>query len=218
MKLLFFGDSITDAGKNVETPSLVYNYGVGFVRMIADKVFHEDPEKYKIINRGNSGNRLVDMYARMKPDVWEQEPDVVTVLAGINDIWLELLFKNGFTVERYEKVYRLIIEETKQALPNVKMILCEPFVLKGSATMDTEEVPNKFEMFSKIYDYAKVVKKLAKEYDLTFLPLQEKFTLATKNCKVEHYLYDGVHPNILGANLIATEWVKCFKEKIEPLF
>lgn len=217
MKLLFFGDSITDAGKNITTPSLIYNYGVGYVRIIADRLLVENPDKYTIANRGNSGNRIVDLYARIKPDVWEEKPDVVTVLDGINDVWHEIICKNGFNVDRYEKVYRLIIEETKKELPNVKMILCEPFMLKGSATVNTEEVPDKYERFSKIYDYAKVVKRLAREYDVTFLALQEKFERAAMNSKVEHYLYDGVHPNVLGANLIATEWIKCFKEKVEPL-
>ena len=94
-------------------------------------------------------------------------------------------------------------------------MLCEPFVLHGWATDNTEDMPDRFEKFSEIYDYAKVIKKIAEDYDLFFLPLQEKFNEKAKEHGAEHYLYDGVHPMVAGATLIANEWVKLFEEKID---
>ena len=124
-------------------------------------------------------------------------------------------FKNGVDVARFEKVYRMLIEDTLKKLPNLKIILCEPFVLQGTATVNTPEIPNRFERFSQVCKYAEVVKKLAKEYNLFFLPLQEKFNEKAKQFGAQALLGDGVHPTIAGATLIADEWLKLFKQEID---
>lgn len=218
MKILFFGDSITDMGRNREynTPQCIWSYGSGYPIFVASNLYRENPNKHQIINRGISGNRIVDLYARIKADVWNLQPDVLSILIGINDIWHEIgEGKNGVDLERFEKMYRILIEDTLKVLPNLKIILCEPFVLEGVATQNIEEIPDRFNRFCEVYKYAEVVKKLAQEYDLYFLPLQEVFTQKAKLHGVTPYLYDGVHPMIAGATLIADEWVKLFKQKIE---
>lgn len=216
MKILFFGDSITDMSRNREQnkPTDIFSYGSGYPIFVAGDLYKADPHKYEIINRGIGGNRIVDLYARIKTDVWNLSPDVLSILVGVNDIWHEINWQNGVDIERFEKIYRNLIEDTLKVLPNLKIILCEPFVLKGSATENTDEIPDKYECFLAIYEYAKVVKKLAKEYNLYFLPLQEKFNEKAEKYGVEPYLYDGVHPMIAGATLIADEWLQLFKEKI----
>ena len=215
MKILFFGDSITDAGRARDGSSHMSTLGWGFVRVIADRLQGVEPEKYEIINQGISGNRVVDLYARIKCDAWNLCPDVISILIGVNDIWHEVSRQNGVEIERFENVYRMMIEDTKKALPNVKMILCEPFILKGFATESTVEIPDKFERFCEVYKYAEVVKKLAKEFDLPFLPLQEAFNKGAENSKAEYYLSDGVHPHIAGAKLIADEWMKLFNQYVK---
>ena len=109
-------------------------------------------------------------------------------------------------IERFEKVYRMIIEDTKKRFPRIRFILCEPFVLKGSATEE------KYKEFLEVKKYAKVVKKLAKEYRADFVALQDKFDAAAKAHGAEYYLYDGVHPDVAGGKLIADEWLKTFKK------
>lgn len=214
MKILFFGDSITDAGRNREMSSHMSALGWGFVRCIADRLQGCDPDKYEIVNRGISGNRIVDLYARVKADVWNEQPDVVSILIGVNDIWHEISRQNGVDVVRFEKVYRMLLEDTKANLPTAKIILCEPFVLEGSATSNVEEIPDRYERFCEVYQYAEVVKKLAKEFELPFLSLQEKLTLGAQKTQAAHYLVDGVHPHVAGATLIADEWVKLFKQEV----
>lgn len=216
-KILFFGDSITDMGRNREftNPNQVGSYGHGYPIFVASNLYKENPNKYQIINRGIGGNRIVDLYARIKSDVWNLQPDVLSILIGINDIWHELEFNNGVDVVRFEKVYRMLIEDTLNRLPNIKIILCEPFVLEGSATKNTPEKPDKFNRFCKVYDFAKVVKKIANDYNLFFLPLQKILSEKAQQFGVEHVLYDGVHPMIAGATFIADEWVKLFKEQVE---
>ena len=207
MKIVLFGDSITDMARNRDVNAQVGEYGFGYPFFVAGELLSEDPKGYKIYNRGISGDRTVDLYARIKRDVWNIEPDVLSILIGINDIWHDLTedvdSANGVDIERFEKVYRMVIEDTLKRLPNLKIMLIEPFVLKGVATeMRYDEFP-------------KVVKRLAEEYNLNFVPLQERFDLAAEKFGAEKYLYDGVHPTVAGAKLIADEWLKAFGSMVE---
>lgn len=209
MKILMYGDSITDAGRSRSDDFALDSYGHGYVKFLAGELLAENPTKYQIINRGVSGNRIVDLYARIKIDVWNEKPDVLSILVGVNDVWHEIDAQNGVEIDRFEKMYRMLIEDTLTRLPNLKIILCEPFVLEGTATQE------KFDRFLEVKEYAKVVKNLAKEYGLYFLPLQEKLEKAAQEYSSELYLGDGVHPAMAGAKLIASEWLALFKEQIE---
>ena len=210
MKILFFGDSITDMGRCREAPNGdISSYGSGYVFVAASELHGENPLKYEVVNRGISGNRVVDLYARIKSDVWNESPDVLSILIGVNDVWHEIGSGNGVDLERWERVYRMLIEDTLKRLPKLEIVICEPFVLSGNAT---KEIMKEFEQ---VYDYAAVAKKIASDYKLHFLPLQKKLDEAAKKHGVEAYLFDGVHPAIGGAKLIATEWLNLFKKEID---
>ena len=215
MKILFFGDSITDAERNRERPESITGLGGGFVRIVADRLYSQKANAYEVINTGISGNRIVDLYQRIKKDFWNYEPDVLNILIGVNDVWHEIYHRNGVELDRFEAVYRMLIKDTLKALPNIKIFLMEPFVLEGKVTINTEEIPDRFSRFEKVYDYAKVVKKLAEEFNLTFIPLQEKLTNKAKEVGAELVLVDGVHPNYLGASIIADAFVEKFNENIK---
>lgn len=205
MKIVFFGDSITEMGRSYNVDGQAFCYGVGFVNSVSCALKYENPEKYEIINRGISGNRIVDLYARIKADVWNHNPDIISILVGVNDVWHEVSHQNGVDIERFEKFYRMLIEDTRKRLPSVKFILCEPFVLRGVATEE------RYEEFLEVKKYAAVVEKLANEYGIPFVALQDKFDEAAKKHGAGHYLYDGVHPDIAGGKLIADEWLAVFK-------
>lgn len=209
MKILTFGDSITDMGRNRNAGCGVYGYGSGYPFFVAGQLASTNPEKYEVVNRGISGNRVVDLYARIKCDVWNLKPDVLSILIGVNDVWHEIGSGNGVELDRFDRVYRTMIKETKERLPDCKIMLLEPFVLKGAATEAN------YERFLQVKDYAKTVKKIAEDFNLPFVSLQEKFDAAAAKYGVEAYLYDGVHPNIAGAKLIADAWLETFKEKID---
>ena len=209
MKILFYGDSITDAGRDRETDFQPASYGGGYVKYVVEQLVQAGYPIENLINRGISGNRIVDLYARIKVDCWNLQPDFISILIGVNDIWHELDYKNGVELDRFEKVYRMLIEDTKAKLPNVKMMLCEPFVLQGSGTVNEGD---KWQRFTAVYDYAKVVENLAKEYGLYYLPLQAAISAAAEELGAEVVLSDGVHPAINGAKLIATEWLNKFEE------
>ena len=206
MKIIFFGDSITDMCRHREADTQeAFKYGVGYPYVVASELYSKVPTKYQIINEGISGDRIVDLYARIKRDVWNLEPDMLSILVGTNDVWHEINLQNGVELERYERIYRTIILETQQRFPNVKIVLCEPFFLKGSCTEAS------YEQFKDIYQYARVVKKLANEFSLPFVPLQDKFTEMGEKFGDNYYLYDGVHPTLAGSRLIAEEWFKVCK-------
>ena len=208
MKIDFFGDSITDAFRNREATNTNDRFGCGFVAQLAAKLFAQNPLGYEIKNAGIGGNRIVDLYARIKTDVWNFEPDVLNILVGINDVWHEFAVGNGVDVKRWERMYREIIEDTRERLPNVKIIICEPFVGHGFITND------EYEKFLEIREYAAAAKKLAEEYGLYFLPLQEKISSAEEKYGEGVVLVDGVHPTLFGASIIAEEWWKLFNGKI----
>lgn len=206
MRIVFFGDSITDGCRNRERDDLLVSLGAGFVLFATGKLLKDNPHAYEIFNRGVGGNRSVDLYARIKKDVWELQPDVVNILVGINDIWHEQMFSNGLDVGQYESIYRLMIEETKKRLPNAKLILCEPFVLRGRVTEE------QFSVYEQIYAYANVVKKLASEYGVYFLPLQAMISDLAEKYGNAAVLLDGIHPTAFCAEKIASKWIKLFKQ------
>lgn len=206
MKIVLFGDSITDMGRDRTSDMGAFSFGHGYSNIIASQLLKSNPLRYEIYNRGISGDRIVDLYARIKRDVWNVQPNVLSILIGVNDVWHDLGENpNGVDIVRYEKVYRTIIEETKERLPDVKFILCEPFVLKGAATEE------QYADFLKVKDYAKVVKRLAEEYSLYFLPLQKILDEAAEKFGADKFLYDGVHPSLAGAGLIADAWLNLFR-------
>lgn len=209
MKIVFFGDSITDMGRYRETEvGSVWNLGAGYTFIVASEISKGDPLKHKIINSGISGDRVVDLYARIKVDVWNHNPDLLSILVGINDVGHDINKQDGVEIDRFQRVYSMMIEDTIKKLPKIKIVLLEPFVLKGRATRE------RYNEFLTVKDYAKVIKTLSEKYGLYFIPLQAKFDEYSSKYGVESLLYDGVHPNIAGATLIANEWINFFNKEI----
>lgn len=205
MKILFYGDSITDAGRNYDVQLPNQQLGRGYVSYAATRLFDEDLAAYDIYNRGVSGNRIVDLYARIKANCWNLEPDVLSILIGVNDVWHEVASQNGVELDRFENIYRLMLRETKERLPKTKIMLCEPFVLLGSATEAA------YDRFLEVKKYAEVVKKLADEFSATFVPLQAAFDDAGAKYGNAEILSDGVHPTLKGAVVLGNEWLRAFK-------
>ena len=205
MKILFQGDSITDVGRNNHSGSLI-PIGQGYACLIASRLGADEPGKYEFVNLGISGNRIVDVYARIKCDCWNHEPDLLSVLIGVNDVWHEFGGKNGVEADRFYNVYKMLVTDTQKRLPSIKMILMEPFVLKASATEGAwEQFRGETEL------RAAAVKQIAGECGVTFLPLQAMFDKAAETVPASVWLGDGVHPTPAGHQLIADACIKAFK-------
>ena len=209
--ILFQGDSITDCSRNRE---LSHSLGFGYARMVAGQLGVDFPGKYCFLNRGIGGNRSVDVYARIKQDLINLQPDYLSILMGVNDVWHEYTRQNGVSAEKFELIYSLIIEEIKQALPDTKIMILEPFVLRGEKTCTTVEFPGRWEHFSsEVPLRAMATKRIAERYGLVFVPLQEVFDAAERLEPSDGYwLSDGVHPTSAGHELIKRQWLKGFEQ------
>ena len=204
---LFQGDSITDAGRSRDNNDY---RGNGYPTIAAGKLGFKYPGEYKFLNRGISGDRVVDVYARMKRDITELDPDYLSILIGVNDVWHELHeIPNGVDFEKYYKVYCDLVEEVLHKCPGCKIFILEPFVLKCTAT------EGEWGIFSReVALRAEMAKKVAEKYGLVFIPLQEKFNEAAKKAPAAYWLLDGVHPSAMGHTLISEELCAAFEKAI----
>jgi lysophospholipase L1-like esterase len=189
--------------------------GTGYALFTSAKLGREYPGEYNFINKGISGNRVTDLYARIKLDIINLKPDYMSILIGVNDVWHEIAREDGVDADKFERIYSDLIEEVKAALPNIKIMIFAPFCLEASATENTEECPNKWQIFkSEVEKRAERAKKVAEKYGLPFITLQDKFDEAAKNVNTEnsYWLYDGVHPTAMGHEIIKNEWIKAFEQ------
>ncbi len=208
--ILFQGDSITDCKRDRETDSFK---GHGYASMVSGALGVKYPFAYEFRNRGIGGNRIVDLFARMRIDMINLEPDYMSILIGVNDVWHEYTRQNGVDAEKFELVYDLMIQELQRDLPELKIMILEPFVLPGIATKDTEEHPARWEYFSKeVALRAAASKRIAEKYGLVFVPLQEKFNKANEGAPENYWLIDGVHPSAAGHELIKQAWLEAFEK------
>ena len=199
--ILFQGDSVTDCGRARED---VFNGGLGSgyptliaARLLADRL----GEEYRIYNRGISGNRVVDLYARWKCDAVMLKPDIISILIGVNDTWHETKHQNGVEVDRYAMFYRMLIDWSLEKLPGVKLVLCEPFVLHFGVVEDA--------WIDEMLQRGEVVRNLAKEYKQTFVPFQSVLDKAAiRGGDPALLLKDGVHPTLTGHQVLADAWLK----------
>ena len=201
--ILFQGDSITDANRerNNETNRIS---GHSYAYIVAAHLGHLYPEKhYEFINRAISGDRMSDLYARWNEDAISLNPDVISILIGVNDAWRTMWNEPSGVTDRLERAYRHVLEETCVVLPNTKLVLCEPFILKGEATEARWE-----EWQVLIKKYQGIVAQLAEQYNAVFVPLQAAFDEAATKREASYWIWDGVHPTSAGHGLIAQQWLK----------
>ena len=209
--ILFQGDSVTDCSRDRED---ITSTGVGYAHMIKGELGCKYPGEYEFINKGISGNRIVDIYARIKMDIINLKPDYMSLLVGVNDVWHELGGRcNGVSAEKFEKIYDMLIGEVLEVLPDTKILILEPFVLEASATSATETEPARWNYFrTEVPLRAAVARRIAGKYALPYVELQDKFDEACKKMPASYWLYDGVHPTPMGHWIIKNEWMKTFKQ------
>lgn len=199
-RVLFQGDSITDCGRGD-------GLGIGYPNLVASALSFEYPGQYEFINRGISGNRVVDLLARWKKDCINLQPDYLSILIGVNDVWHELIEKNGVSAERYETIYMMLIDDVKKALPDIKMLLLAPYITHGTATDENWEY-----FWTEVEKRREAACRVARTYNLPIINLQEKFNMACEATEASQWTRDGVHPTAAGHELIKQAWIEVFKE------
>jgi lysophospholipase L1-like esterase len=207
---LFQGDSITD-GNRTRNNDWNHVMGHGYAYLIASRLWFDFPaKKFHFFNRGISGNKVTDLAQRWQQDTIDIKPNVLSILVGINDVDAAIHGNKDFTAESYENDYRALLTQTKQQLPDVELVICEPFILPVGRVKDKWT-----EFEQETADRRAIAKKLAAEFNAIYVPLQEIFNLAIKRAPADYWIWDGIHPMPGGHELIAREWVKQVGRKLK---
>jgi lysophospholipase L1-like esterase len=203
--ILFQGDSITDAGRKREsvTCNNIDQLGTGYALFTATALLAKHADKQpKIYNRGISGNKVFQLRERWEIDTLAFMPDVLSILIGVNDFWHTLNGTYKGSVLGYETDLRNLLSYTKEKLPKLQLVICEPFALSGGSAINDEV------WFPKFNDYRTAAKKLAGEFDAVFVPFQAAFDEAMKKAPAPYWSGDGVHPDLPGRQLMSEVWLK----------
>ena len=194
-KLLFTGDSITDCDRGYpigEGDGL----GTGYVACVDSLLAAAYPERIvRILNTGISGNRVIDLETRWQVDVLDHEPDWLSIMIGINDVWRQfdtITKPDQVDTERYESTYRKLLEQSRPKLKG--LVLMTPYYIEE----------NRSDPMRKLMDrYGAVVERLSTEYEARFVDVQSEFDRHLKYRPTQSLCGDRVHPNRTGHLIIA---------------
>ena len=215
-RVVFIGDSITDGmwgcGGGFKFSSAERNhsdlnhiYGHGFMEMVASDTQSRYPKAgFVFFNRGISGNKLPDLAARWKEDALDLDPDVLSVLVGVNDIgaYLRSGSQEPFNKEEWKNLYRDLLRQAREKNPSVKLVLCTPFVSRGGNVEYEKRAPIASEL-------AGIVREVAKEFGAVLVPYDELFAkLIASEPSPNYWMWDGTHPTSAGHRRMADLWEK----------
>ncbi len=202
--ILFQGDSITDFGRSREaagTPNNQAALGTGYAWLAAAELLVDRPDDgLSVFNRGISGNKVFQLADRWQTDCLDLKPNVLSILIGVNDLWHTLNGQYTGTIEIYERDYHALLDRTRKALPKIKLVVCEPFVLRCGAVND--------KWFPDFDGYRAAARRVAGAHKAAFVPFQEMFDQAVRFAPPAHWAGDGVHPSSAGASLMAYNWLR----------
>lgn len=203
MKILFQGDSVTDAGRDRSQSS---DMGFGYPKYASAMLEDAFPDiDFAFVNLGISGNRTENLLERMQSDFIEIQPDIVSILIGINDVWHHYAFDCVYTSnEAFERNYTSLLEQIKQKT-NAKIMIIQPFLI---------DVPDKQNLKAELAEKQEIVARLAEKYADVYLPMHEIFQADEAEDKTV-YAADGVHPTEDGACLIAQKYLEAISPLIE---
>lgn len=205
--ILFQGDSITDAGRKRDNlaPNETNAFGHGYAMMAAATLLNNYADKnIQVYNRGISGNRVPDLIERWGVDAIQLRPTILSILIGVNDFWRTIDRGAQNTPQQYKQQYQQLLDTTSAKLPDVKLIIGEPFGVKGVKHVTDKWYPD-------FVGYQEAAKDIAKEYNAIFLPYQSIFDRAAKRGAGDYWTTDGVHTSMAGANLMAESWLGLIK-------
>jgi lysophospholipase L1-like esterase len=201
--VLFQGDSITDAGRDrqVSEPNLARGLGSGYPLLVAAAALAAHPDRaLRFYNRGVSGNKVPDLASRWSTDTLQLQPDVLSILIGVNDFWHTLSHGYTGTVQQYEDQYVALLDETRRALPRVRVLVLEPFVLRCGAVDDR--------WFPEFDERRAAARRVAQHAGASFVSLQAVFDDLSRKREgaPQYWAADGVHPTPAGHAVIAERW------------
>lgn len=205
IRLLFQGDSITDAGRSYEDPRLL---GDGYVKYAAKYLQEAYPQvEFDFINLGISGNQTKDLVARLDRDFLNIQPDIVSILIGVNDVWHHAEDRSWIPDDVFEDRYRTVLKAIKEKT-NARIMMLEPFLIP---------VEDKLYFREDLYKKIEIERKLAREYADVYLPTDGLLSAAFVGDEPTSYAADGVHPTDKGAEFIGKIYCEYMKKIIDSM-
>ncbi|RZU76236.1 lysophospholipase L1-like esterase [Micromonospora kangleipakensis] len=193
-RVLFIGDSITDAGRDHAGDDL----GCGYAMMAGAWFTARHPaHRVTFRNRGVSGDRVRDLRARWEADCLALAPQVVSVLIGVNDTWRRYTRDDPTDVAEFERDYRHLLDVARRRL-DPAFVLVEPFLIP----LDDAQRAWRADLDPKVA----VVRRLAAEFDATLVAVDDLFRVAGVGERV--WTNDGVHLTPFGHALLAQQWLR----------
>ncbi len=205
--ILFQGDSITDAGRDKGRyyANDASGMGIGYVHHIATHLLGQHPKKqYRFYNRGISGNKVYQLADRWADDCLQLRPDVLSILIGVNDYWHTLTHGYKGTAEVYEKDLRALLKRTRDELPEVRLIIGEPFYVEGGSAIDERWREG-------LLPFREAARQIASSFQAVFIPYHSIFEKALEQAPAGYWCPDGVHPSMAGSYLMAAAWLEGFR-------
>lgn len=187
-RILFQGDSITDGNRGRSAdPNHILGHGYAFITAARHGAAFAE-SKLDFMNRGVSGNTVLELEKRWQKDTLDLKPDVLSILIGVND------HSRGVPLDQFEQIYDKLLTDAQTANPKIKLVLCEPFLKPtgkiGEAIVKRQEV----------------VARLAKKHGAALVQFQRVFDEAAKRAPADVWVWDNVHPTYRGHQLMADEW------------
>ena len=200
--LLFVGDSITAAHCDHDEDGL----GQGFVRLIADNVAAATSDgaqgSVRALNRGVPHDGVEQLAARFERDALPEQPDVMTVLVGINDVRRAARSEAGhLDIDAFDAQLTALCERIRSETPLARLVLMTPFLL---------DVDEKIHALRPDMERAAdVVRRLARRERAVLVDLARAMDEAVLNTVPPAELAaDGIHPTPTGHRLIAQAWLR----------
>ncbi len=207
--LLFQGDSITHGGRVQSDWDMNHIIGHGYQDYVAQTLglynIERDPT---IINRGVSGDSVFGLTARIKEDMLDIKPTIMSLLAGANDSTVWLNGNKEHTPERAIKMYREVLERLKEVCPDVKLILGQPFRI---VPVDSKDPLHDQSGVDYVKDIAALWEETARDYNAIFVKFADALEPYLESCAPKQIIWDYVHPTYVGHAILA----KCWLETVE---
>lgn len=203
MKILFQGDSITDAGRDRAD---YHDLGSGYPFYASCLIEEGYPGvNFEFVNLGISGNRTENLVERLQADFVDIQPDIVSILIGVNDTWHRADEQNWIDNKTFENNYRTVLTAIKENT-NAKIIMMEQFLLS---------VPDKDFFRVDLNPKIDIVRRLAREFADVYIPLDGLFAAESIKKAPTFWAADGVHPTADGAKFIAAHYFDAVKELLK---
>ena len=206
MKILFQGDSVTDAGRDRSNPA---DLGEGYPKFASAMIQDSYPDtEFEFVDLGIGGNRTEHLVARLESDFIEIQPDIVSIMIGINDVWHRHSHNILTTDEDIERNLRTVLE-TLKSRTNARILIIQPLLMESAN-------PNVAELREELTVAQSIIKRLADEYADAYLPLDTILNTETTEAPT-YYTADGIHPTPDGACYIGEAYLKAIAPLVELL-